>query len=559
MSTASAPSFPDEPTSEAMVRLMYGTDSAEVRRREEAGQLNAGSNEAVLCRLLERVGVSRLLAPGEDLMTADGQLKRVLRLSDCQDHDLLQLVPWLLRHKVAEDRAYETDSGRAPQVTTARGLEPGDAALLRHRSVSPAALNPPALAEDIQGGALTQVYLLMSLMATYTAWPHFIPASAAFDAATGLPPEPEAELRLPAETVLVFHDGIPLPAVTADDADLHAHATARFSAMTDGAGDPLFTREPLIVGGVLMGHPDGGTEGDHLLNEELGWLLMARRADDGTNHFFQMPVTHLENTAPAARILRNYAGLLALEGWDVPPPMPGRARPNGKGKKSRTPSPAERRRRAQTPQARAGALLRVRSLTAPPHRPAPPPRPTGPPSRPRRLTQQAGLRPSTGTGAARTSAATPADTSSTPKAAPCWTNTAGPPARSTGPTPSKASPSPGAEPGSAAPGSTNTSPHAPAPRPYTRSTRALPAPLRIRADAPVPPQPVRGDGGRTPGPRRRASPARRPGGPPGRHRQELRREQPIQTGGRRGGRPGARVLRAAAPARRPAPSVDSRA
>lgn len=58
-----------------MVRLLYGTDSAEVSRREEAGQLNAGSNEAVLRRLLERVGMSRLLAPGEDLMTADGQLK----------------------------------------------------------------------------------------------------------------------------------------------------------------------------------------------------------------------------------------------------------------------------------------------------------------------------------------------------------------------------------------------------------------------------------------------------------------------------------------------------
>ncbi|MFI1312512.1 hypothetical protein ACH4TS_20560 [Streptomyces albidoflavus] len=370
MSTASAPTLPDDPTTEAMVRLLYGTDSAEARRREEAGQLNPGSNEAVLRRLLERVGVSRLLAPGEDLMDADGQLNGVLRLSDGQDHDLLELVPWLLRHKVADDRAYETDSGRAPQVTAARGLEPGDAALVRHRCVSPDALNPPASAEDIKGDALTQVYLLMALMATYTASPHFIPAPAAFDAATGLPPEPEAELRLPAETVLVFHDGIPLPAVTADDAALHAHATARFSAITDGPGDLLFDRKPLIVGGVLMGHPDDGTEGDHLLDEDLGWLMIARRKDDGTHHFFQTPVTHLKNTGPAARILRNYAALLALEGWDAPPPMPGRARPGGKGKKSSTLSPAERRRRAQTPQARAGALLRVRSLTAPPHRPA---------------------------------------------------------------------------------------------------------------------------------------------------------------------------------------------
>ncbi|MCL3999179.1 hypothetical protein, partial [Streptomyces lavenduligriseus] len=244
MSTASAPPFPGDPMSEAMVRLLYGTDSAEVRRREEAGQLNEGSNEEFLRRLLERVGVSRLLAPGEDLMTADGQLKRVLRLSDGHDHDLLQLVPWLLRHKLADDRAYEADSGRNPCIAAAQGLEPGDAAILRHRCVSPAALNPHAFCEGIEGGTLSQVYLLMALMATYTAWPHFIPAPAAFDAATGLPPEPEAELRLPAETALVFHDGIPLPAVTADDAALHAHATARFSVMTDGAGDPLFDREP---------------------------------------------------------------------------------------------------------------------------------------------------------------------------------------------------------------------------------------------------------------------------------------------------------------------------
>ncbi|MFG3429716.1 hypothetical protein [Streptomyces californicus] len=159
--------------------------------------------------------------------------------------------------------------------------------------------------------------------------------------------------------------------MTADDAALHAHATVRFSAMT-GADDPFFDREPLIVGGLLMGHPADGTDDDHLLDEDLGWLVIARRADDGTNHFSQTPVTHLQNTGPAARILRNYAALLALEGWDIPPPMPGRARTGGKGsKKGSSPSPAERRRRAQTPQARAGALLRVRSLTAPPHQPAP--------------------------------------------------------------------------------------------------------------------------------------------------------------------------------------------
>lgn len=123
MFTASAEPFPGDPASEAMARLLYGTGSAELRRREEAGQLNEGSNETVLRRLLERVGVSRLLAPGEDLITADGQLKGVLRLSDDQDHELLQLVPRLLRHKIAADRAHEAYSGRASHVTAAQGLD----------------------------------------------------------------------------------------------------------------------------------------------------------------------------------------------------------------------------------------------------------------------------------------------------------------------------------------------------------------------------------------------------------------------------------------------------
>ncbi|MDW4912520.1 hypothetical protein [Streptomyces californicus] len=55
------------------------------------------------------------------------------------------------------------------------------------------------------------------------------------------------------------------------------------------------------------------------------------------------------------------------------PAPAGPARTGGKGSKkgskkgSSTPFPAERRRRAQTPQARARALLRVRTLTAPAH------------------------------------------------------------------------------------------------------------------------------------------------------------------------------------------------
>ncbi|MEU9348964.1 hypothetical protein AB0D74_47980 [Streptomyces sp. NPDC048278] len=364
------PRLPGDATVDALARLMYGTDMAEVRRLEESGQVNSGSIEVTWRRLLERVGVTRLLAPGEELVSADGQLEGAVRLADGGLHDLLEFIPWLLRHNVLDDLAYEADSGRAYQVDTAQGFEPGDAALLRVRCVSPAALNAHPLHEDIEDAALTRVHEMLALMATYTAVTHFIPATAAFDAATGLPPEPQTELRLPAETVFVFHDGIPLPAVTTDDAALHAHVTARFDITPDTENLTVFDGNPLIVGGVLMGHPDDGTDQAHLLDQDLGWLIIAQRADHGKRHFFLAPITHLENAGPAARTLRNYAALLALEGWDVPPPLPGRARPAGKGKKNRGLSPAERRRRARTPQARAGALLGVRSLTTPPHQPA---------------------------------------------------------------------------------------------------------------------------------------------------------------------------------------------
>lgn len=117
----------------------------------------------------------------------------------------------------------------------------------------------------------------------------------------------------------------------------------------------------------------------HLLDQDQGLLIIAVRPDDKQNRSTLLPVTHLERSSPAARILRSYAALLALEGWDVSPHLPSRARSGGKskGNKSRPLSLAERRRRARTPQALAGALLRVRSLSVPPRQPAylPPPPP----------------------------------------------------------------------------------------------------------------------------------------------------------------------------------------
>ncbi|MFI8932612.1 hypothetical protein ACIG3E_33740 [Streptomyces sp. NPDC053474] len=362
---------PGDPMAEALARLLYGLDAAEVARLQESGEVNAGSIAATWRRLLERVGVTRHLAPGQNLVAGDGQLEGVVRLADGRDWDVLELVPWLLRHDFADDRAYETVTDRGSLVRTAQHLQPGDAAVIRYRSVSPEAMSGRPLRGGSEDEAVARVHQVLALMAAYTAWPHFIPAPAAFDAATGLPPDPGTELRLPAESVLVFHDGIPLPAVTADDATLHAHVTAMASAGAEKAA--LFGRSLLIVGGLLLGCPDD-TGDTYVLDPDQGWLIVSVHADHGPNQFGLVPVTHLERSSPAARILRNYSALLGLEGWDVPPPVPGRARSCGKnrGKKSRGLPPAERRRRARTPQALAGALLRVRSFTAPPHQPAPP-------------------------------------------------------------------------------------------------------------------------------------------------------------------------------------------
>ncbi|MFJ6838732.1 hypothetical protein [Streptomyces sp. NPDC091209] len=97
------------------------------------------------------------------------------------------------------------------------------------------------------------------MLAIYTAAPHFVPPAGVFDAATGLPPEPGSQLKLTAEAVMVFHGGVPLPAVIADDEALHAHATAH----VDADHDTLFGGGPLVMGCVILARPDDGT--DHAL------------------------------------------------------------------------------------------------------------------------------------------------------------------------------------------------------------------------------------------------------------------------------------------------------
>ncbi|MFF8786688.1 hypothetical protein [Streptomyces sp. NPDC015125] len=339
---------PGNPASEAYARLMHGaalTDAARLTPEEE--QRCQEEYSRIWERLLHNAEVTKWLAPGQDLSWRGGTPRRVLRAKGGSNTDLVRLIPWVLREKLAGDVIYEDTAGREEQVTRGHGLEPGDAASIRFRSTNPATADGqplPGREREVE-----RFLDLQMMLAAYTATPHFVPAAEAFDAATGLPPEREAQLRLTAEAVLVFHDGVPLPAVIADDEALHAHAAAHF-----GAGhDPL-----------------------------LGWLIIANLLHDGHYAWAMHPVRRLDaNPGPAARVLRTYAALNALEGWDTPPPVPGQARTSGKSKKNQLPAAQRRRQQleqaARTPQARAGALLGVRvlSFTAPPHQAAAPPPP----------------------------------------------------------------------------------------------------------------------------------------------------------------------------------------
>ncbi|MFD6469641.1 hypothetical protein [Streptomyces goshikiensis] len=367
---------PGNPASEAYARLMHGAALADVARlTPEEEQRCQQEFSRIWERLLHNAEVTEWLAPGQDLSWRGGTPRRMLLAPGGRTTDLVQLIPWALREKLSGDVLYEDTARRKEQVLLARGLEPGDAASIRFRSTNPATAHgqplPPGQEREVE-----RFLDLQMMLAAYTAAPYWVPACEAFDAATGLPPETGAQLRLTAEAVMVFHDGVPLPAVIADDEDLHAHATAHF-----GAGhNTLFGGEPLVMGGVLLAHPEDGTDTALLLNPLLGWLIIANRIN-GQYAWAMHPVHRLDtNPGPAARVLRNYAALNALEEWDTPPPIPGQARTSGKSKKNRLPA-AQRRRQhleqaARTPQARAGALLGVRVLrfTAPPHQAAPPPR-----------------------------------------------------------------------------------------------------------------------------------------------------------------------------------------
>lgn len=371
---------PGDPAAEAAALFMEGvglSDRARLTSGEEEDECFTAELARIWEQLLHNVGVTKWLAPGQDLRRGRGRLpRRTVWAKGGQAEDLVRLIPWVLEGKIVGDTIYEDAAQRREQVTSGHGLQPGDAASLRFRSTSSRVAQ--GTSPDPGGeNEIARCFELLELMAMYSAQPHFIPAHSAFDAVTGLPPEPGAQLRLTAEAVLVFHDGVPLPAVIADDETLHAHATAHFGA----DDDHLFGASPLVMGGVLLARPDDGSDQSLLLDPLIGWLIIAHRAQNGRYTWAMHMVGQLDtNPGPAARVLRNYAAMNSLEGWDTPPRVPGQARPTGKSRKKGRPPAAERRQQqmeqaARTPQARAGALLGVRVLTftAPAHQPAPAP------------------------------------------------------------------------------------------------------------------------------------------------------------------------------------------
>ncbi|MFD7859037.1 hypothetical protein ACFV6B_32850 [Streptomyces microflavus] len=260
--------------------------------------------------------MTRWLAPGRDLSWRRGLPHRRLRAKDGRITDLVRIIPWVLREKLVGNVFYEDVHQREEKVVLGHGLEPGDAASIRYRSAKPTTVDGQPLQTAPQH-EVERFLDLQTMLAAYTAAPYWVPAGDAFDAATGLTPEIGAQLRPTAEAVMVFHDGVPLSAVIADD-EVLAHATVHFSA----GHDSLFDGEPLVMGGVVLAHPDDGTDTALLLNPLLGWLIIANRIN-GQYAWAMYPVHRLDtNPGPAARLLRNYAALNALEDWDTHPAQP---------------------------------------------------------------------------------------------------------------------------------------------------------------------------------------------------------------------------------------------
>lgn len=130
---------PGNPASEAYARLMHGaalTDATRLTAEEE--QRGQQEFSRIWERLLHNAEVTKWLAPGQDLGWRGGAPLRVLRAKGGGTTDLVRLIPWVLREKLAGDVFYEDVHRREEQVVLARGLEPGDAASIRYRSTNPA-------------------------------------------------------------------------------------------------------------------------------------------------------------------------------------------------------------------------------------------------------------------------------------------------------------------------------------------------------------------------------------------------------------------------------------
>ncbi|MEU8762706.1 hypothetical protein [Streptomyces sp. NPDC048659] len=85
---------PGDPSSEAYARLMHGAALADAARlTPEEEQRGQQGFSRIWERLLGNAGVTRWLAPGQDLSWRGGAPRRVLRTTDGSTTDLVRLIP----------------------------------------------------------------------------------------------------------------------------------------------------------------------------------------------------------------------------------------------------------------------------------------------------------------------------------------------------------------------------------------------------------------------------------------------------------------------------------
>ncbi|MFF2228873.1 hypothetical protein ACFVV7_36770 [Streptomyces globisporus] len=225
-------------------------------------------------------------------------------------------------------------------------LHPTDVSALRWGLVAPRAFTPDRRLgpQSRSSHALAAVTTTAAYLAV--AHTHFIPKSLALDVATTAPlsAKNRRALRLPGPWSMVLHEPVPLSTVHADDEQLDTLLSE--GGQASGA-------DHAVLGCVLAAHPD------HSLDTTLGLVLMTSVHPQRGRQWYLQPAAYGDHGA--GRLLYSYAAQLAFSKWHKPPAPPAQER----GKPGSTKA---LKRLAKHPDARAGALHRLRILdfTPPP-------------------------------------------------------------------------------------------------------------------------------------------------------------------------------------------------